>query len=245
MLLQCEIHDGETPGASAGWVRADIRESLLELNEACFALLAEQARATPNLALAACAEQWRTLDAEGRRRAAGCHYLVFDLGFADARRWLEPAAGTTAAGVGAPYFTVAGAASLAQAVAMLGWHLAHCHGTAARLLLGMSAPCVAALTASTLGQVRTRAASHPQWLRPRWLRAPRVWSELLAAAGKDDAAALWRARLRGQTLLAAETREGGGGLRPLPLRAARPRARPGGSQEGRRQVSVFERGTSP
>ncbi|MBS0581330.1 MAG: hypothetical protein JSR36_18900 [Proteobacteria bacterium] len=208
MLLQCEIRDRESGGTPAGWLRADIRESLLELNEACFELLAEQAEAMPETGLAAsCAGDWRLLSADGRRRAAGCPYLVFDLGFADAARWLEPSRGA-AGGLAAPFFTVAGAAPLAQAVAMFGWHLAHCHGTAARLLLGMSASCVTALNHSTLGQIRRAAAIHPHWLRPRWLRAPRIWSELLAAAGTDDAAALWRTRLRGQTLLAAEAREG-------------------------------------
>jgi hypothetical protein len=63
---------------------------------------------------------------------------------------------------------------------------------------------------------------HPEWLRPRWLRQPRVWRELLAAARTDDAPALWRAQLRGQTLLAAETRAC---AEPLRLAPAFPRRR--------------------
>jgi hypothetical protein len=76
-------------------------------------------------------------------------------------------------------------------------------------MLGMPAPCVTLIAQRTLGQMRQLAEAHPEWLRPRWMSQPRVWRELLTAARTDDAPALWRARLRGQTLLAAETRNAG------------------------------------
>jgi hypothetical protein len=208
MLLQCEIQDGDATGgaAAAGWLGANTIESLFELNESCLALFAEQARASAGEAVFGhFGEQWRLLDAAGRRRAAACHYLVFDAGFADPRRWQRPASEPGTA-TGAAFFTVPGTAALAQAVLLFGWHLARCQGTAAQLLLGMPAPCVAVIAQRTLGQMRSFATAHPEWLRPRWLRHPRVWRELLAAARTDDPPALWRAHLRGQTLLAAETR---------------------------------------
>jgi hypothetical protein len=224
MLLQCEIHDGNhgarTGTASA--LRANTLESLFELNESCLALLAEQARLNcGETLLAQFAEQWRLLDAAGRRRAATCHYLMLDAGFADARRWQRPAAEAGAA-TGAAFFTVPGTAALMQAACVFGWHLARCHSSAAQLLLGMPAPCVNLIAQRTLGQIRSVAAAHPEWLRPRWLRHPRVWRELLAAAQSDDPPALWRAQLRGQTLLAAETRAY---AEPLRLAPAFPRRR--------------------
>jgi hypothetical protein len=209
MLLQCEIQDGDATGGAvaASWLRANTIESLFELNESCLALFAEQARAGAGEGvLGQFGEQWRLLDVAGRRRAAACHYLLFDAGFADARRWQRPAASETGAAAGAAFFTVPGTAALAQAVLLFGWHLARCQGTAAQLLLGMPAPCVAVIAQRTLGQMRSFAAAHPEWLRPRWLRHPRVWHDLLVAARTDDPPALWRAHLRGHTLVAAETR---------------------------------------
>ncbi len=208
MLLQCEIQDAEANGetGAAGWLRANTIESLVELNESCLALFAEQSRAGGNAALLGqFAEQWQLLDAAGRRRAASCHYLVFDAGFADPRRWQRPdqhAGGAT----GTAFFTVPGTAALVQAVFLFGWHLARCQSTAAQLLLGMPASCVPLIARCTLGQMRALAAAHPEWLRPRWLRHPRVWRGMLAAARTEDAPLLWRAQLRGQTLLAAEMR---------------------------------------
>lgn len=216
MLLQCEIHDGNASAAAdtASALRAGTLESLFELNESSLAALAEQARTNGSEALLGqFGEQWRLLDAAGRRRAASCHYLLLDAGFADPRRWQRPATAAGAA-TGAAFFTGPGTAALMQAVCVFGWHLARCHGSAAQLLLGMPAPCVQLIAQRTLGQIRSIAAAHPEWLRPRWLRHPRVWRELLAAARADDPPALWRAQLRGQTLLAAETRAW---AQPLPL----------------------------
>ena len=221
MLLQCEIQDGNLR-ADGGALRANTFESLFELNESCLAALAEQARLNCGEALLGqFGEQWRLLDAAGRRRAAACHYLVLDAGFADPHRW-QRAAAEGGAATGAAFFTVPGTAALMQGVCMFGWHLARCHSSAAQLLLGMTAPCVDLMARRTLGQVRSIAAAHPEWLRPRWLRHPRVWGELLAAAHAGDPSALWRAQLRGQTLLAAETRAC---AEPLRLAPAFPRRR--------------------
>ena len=77
--------------------------------------------------------------------------------------------------------------------------------------------------------MRSLAAAHPEWLRPRWLRHPRVWRELLAAARIEDPPALWRAQLRGQTLLAAETRA----CADASLAAASAAGRSGTARQGR------------
>jgi hypothetical protein len=232
MLLQCEIQDAGANGdaSTASWLRANTIESLIELNESCLALFAEQARAAGSAGLLGqFGEQWRLLDSAGRRRAAGCHYLVFDAGFADARRWQRPA-GDPGHPTAAAFFTVPGTAALVQAVLLFGWHLARCQPTSAQLLLGMPTSCVRLIAQRTLGQVRGLAAAHPEWLRPRWLAQPRVWRELLAAARTEDLASLSRAHLRGQTLLAAETRAAAAECaRQQPVLTAPPRSPAGGT----------------
>src|ERR1700682_5004113 len=82
MLLQCETEDpGEGAGLVAGWLHPETLESLVELNELCLALLAEQAaaRTAPaSLLLRQVGELWRVLDAAARRRAAACPYLLVE-----------------------------------------------------------------------------------------------------------------------------------------------------------------------
>jgi hypothetical protein len=214
MVLQCEM---EYAGAEAhdGWLRGATLASLSELNGECLELLAQQARATPASALLVqFARGWSALDAAGRARAAGCLYLLLDAGFADPQHWRTLNAPQVQDADGcryAPFFTVPAAAEVAQAVFTFAWHLARCQCAAARLLLGMPAACVGELARHTLGQVRMLATQQLRCLRPRWSAHPDMWRLFLGAAATEDAAALERARLRGQTLLAAEAR------RPAPL----------------------------
>lgn len=233
MLLQCGS-DHQGGDSVQGWVRSATLASVCELNEECLDLCVQQARALPALPLCSeIAQLWGALDAPARQRAAGCLYLLLDAGFADPARWLAPAASQVGDGPAhdrMSWFTVPAALPLAQAVFTFAWHLARCQANAARLLLGMPAACVQQLAQCTLGQVRTLARRHPEWLRPRWVAQPLMWRELLLAAASGDAAALERARLRGQTLLAAETRLATLGREPYARRPARsplpPRAAP-------------------
>lgn len=211
MLLHCEIDEGgEGPGLA--WLRAGTLESLVELNESCLALLAEQAavRGAPaNPLLRQVGELWRLLDAAARRRAAACPYLLLDAGFADPLRWRPTAAqqvGDAGRAAYTSYFTVPGATEVARLVFTYAWHLARSQGLAARLLLGMPAPCAALIGHYTLRQIQALAESRLEWLKPRWPARVEVWRELLLAAASGETAALERARLRGLTLLAAEVR---------------------------------------
>jgi hypothetical protein len=213
MLLQCET---EAPGEGAslvgGWLHPETLESLLELNELCLALLAEQAaaRTAPaSLLLREVAELWRVLDAAARRRAATCPYLLVDAGFADPLRWRRPAAlgvGDTGQPAYATFFTVPGATEVARLVFTYAWHLARSQSAAARLLLGMSAPCAALIGHCSLRQIHALAETHQAWLKPRWPARVQVWRELLLAAASGEAPVLERARLHGLTLLAADAR---------------------------------------
>src|SRR5205823_6609098 len=139
-------------------------------------------------------------------------------GWGLAERWLHPEtleslvelnrlgvgdAGEAAYGT---FFTVAGATEVARLVFTYAWHLARAHGAAARLLLGMSAPCAALIAHLSLRQIHSLAQTHPHWLRPRWPARVQVWRELLLAAASGEAPMLERARLHGLTLLAADAR---------------------------------------
>jgi hypothetical protein len=213
MLLHCGIQGSDASESALlvpGWLRPETLESLSELNEMTFALLVEQAAERPTHAgglVAAVSNVWRRLDAAARRRAASCPYLLLDAGFADVQRW--GGAGTQVSDVreGPPrYFTVHAALEAARLVFIYAWHVARTQPAAARLLLGMRAPCAAALGQCSLRQAFALADSHAAWLRPRWSARPEVWQELLAAAASGEELALERARLHGLTLLAAESR---------------------------------------
>ncbi len=213
MLLHCERGGGGADAGAAlagGWLRADTFDSLIELNELCLALLADQAavRAGPTSGLLQeLGELWRGLDGAARRRAAACPYLLLDAGFADPLRWrTPPQVGDAAADRYACYFTVPAAAEVARLVFIYAWHLARTQAAAARLLLGMAPPSAMLIGHYTLRQVQALAESHLEWLRPRWPARVEVWRELLLAAASGEASALERARLRGLTLLAAEAR---------------------------------------
>lgn len=214
MLLHCESEtEAGAEGLVAGWLRPETLDSLVELNELCLALLAEQAAArgaSASLLLRQVAELWRVLDAAARRRAAACPYLLLDAGFADPRRWRPapaPQVGDAARGDYAAFFTVPAAAEVARLVFTYAWHLARSQPAAARLLLGMPAPSAALIGHYTLRQVQALAESRQEWLKPRWPARVLVWRELLLAAASGEGAALERVRLRGLTLLAAEARQ--------------------------------------
>jgi hypothetical protein len=228
MLLQCGTDGGpvsEGARLAASWLRPETLETLVELNELCLALLAEQAAvpaAPPLVLLRQVGDLWRTLDGPARRRAAGCPYLLLDAGFADPERWRRAAlpqvgdAGPSAYGA---FFTVPGTVAVGRLLFTYAWHLARTQVAAARLLLGTPPACATLIGSCTLRQMHALAERHPEWLRPRWPGRAQVWRELLLAAGSGEARELERARLHGLTLLAAEAR-----LVPAnrPARAAMP-----------------------
>jgi hypothetical protein len=215
MLLQREIEmgiAGEFASLAATWMHSEAFESLVELNGQCLELLAEQALAREgqgSLLLRQVGEIWRALDADARRRAATCPYLLVDAGFADSSRWRWTDGQHVNDSGAAPYasfFTVPRASSVARQVFIYAWHLARTQNAAARLLLGMPAHCTNLLSACTLPQIHELAEKHPEWLKPRWPARVKVWRELLLAAASGEGVALERARMHGLQLLAAESR---------------------------------------
>jgi hypothetical protein len=215
MLSHCEMGGEERGGAplAASWLRPETLESLLELNEMALMLLSEQAaqcdaeEGVPRLQRVG--ELWRALEPAARRRAAACPYLLLDAGFADPQRWRRVAAsqvGDAARGGYAAFFTVPGVIELHRLVLTYAWHLARTQAAAARLLLGMPAPCAQLIAHCTLRQMHVLAEAHPEWLRPRWPTREELWQQLLAAAAAGEARAIEQAQMRGLTLLAAELR---------------------------------------
>lgn len=186
--------------------------SLVELNEQCLGLLAEQAAAQPthgNLLLRQVGDLWYSLDRAARQRAAACPYLLVDVGLTDPQRWQRFHAPQVNLPPPVPYggfFTVPQAASVAKQVFTFAWHLASKRSVAALLHLGASERCAQLISACTVTQILQLADQHPEWLRPRWPTKVRVWRNLLLAAASGDGVALERTRMQGFQLLAGEIR---------------------------------------
>jgi hypothetical protein len=207
-------HASEEPGSAAralDWLPADALVSLAELNEACLALLAEQAEARGASAcplLRTVRELWGALDGDGRRRAAQVPYLLMDAGFAEPLRWRTspgPQVGDRPA-VYPTFFTVPAAREVARWIFTYAWQLARTEGPSARLLLGLQTPTALLIRQYSARQIQSLGESHPEWLRPRWAARLTFWRELLLTAADGDTPALARARRRGLPLLAADAR---------------------------------------
>lgn len=203
--LDCEIRACEQLGSF---------ETLVELNEQCLDLLAEQAAAQPahgNMLLRQVGDVWRGLDRSARQRAASCPYLLVDVGFTDSSRWRRSTDLNDAAAV--PYggfFTVPRATAVADQVFMYAWYLTQSKALSAQLHLGVSAACAHFISGRTLSQIHDLAKQHPDWMRPRWPTKVRMWRDLLLAAASADGRALERVRMHGLQLLASEVRAAAG-----------------------------------
>jgi hypothetical protein len=205
----------QEPGSAActplDWLPADALLSLAELNEACLALLAEQAEARGAAGcplLRTVGDLWGALDAGGRRRAAQVPYLLLDAGFAEPLRWRAapgPQVGHPAT-VYPTFFTVPAAREVARWIFTYAWQLARTEGPSARLLLGLQTPTALLIRQYTARQIQSLGESHPDWLRPRWAARLTFWRDLLLTAADGDTPALARARRRGVPLLAADAR---------------------------------------
>lgn len=201
------------PLSAQPWLGDDTLKALAALNEQCLGLLVEEAAACdPGCAqplLRDLAQLWPKLEPAALKRAAACPYLLLDAGFADASRWMWAHGHQVLErdrGPATPFFTVPRASAVMRKVLTYGWHLAQSREAAARLLLGMSAPCVKLVGACSLSQLDDLAEKHPAWLQPRWPQRVRIWRELLQAATAGEGPSLQQARLRGLQILAADAR---------------------------------------
>jgi hypothetical protein len=201
----------DSPPASR-WDGA-LLEPLAELNEEV--LEAMLAPPTPGLVAApgSLAWQWRGLAPEARRRAAGCPFLLLDLGLARPGLWSGAGChlDTGALGVADAVPVARLAPGLLNRALLFAWHLARSHRQAARITLGMGPQAAETLAARRLGELEQLALQQPGWLRPRWADRPALWQAWLAAAAFERTPELERLRLWGLQKLAAEVLQGGVG----------------------------------
>jgi hypothetical protein len=149
---------------------------------------------------------WRAMGPEARERAAGCRFLLLDLGLARPELW-QPAAlrgftgATPQAGAQAPPLLDAGLVRRALAYA---WHLVRAHRQPARIALGMAAGAAEALAACSLGELDRLAEQRPPHVRPRWLEHPQFWPAWLQASAQGRRPELERLQFWGLQRLAAD-----------------------------------------
>jgi hypothetical protein len=191
------------------WLADGSMEAVAEINAQCLeflcALADGPARHLPDMFTGQLGA-WRGLSDSARAQLAASPYLLADAGFDDESRWLLPARRLVqdlpAASV-EPVFAGAGAQEFIRAVLVFGWHLARANRQLARVVLGMTPACAARVGALGLRDLDWVAQHHPEWVRPRWERQPRVWRHLLGAAREPDMTLLTQVSLRGLQLLAA------------------------------------------
>jgi hypothetical protein len=184
-------------------------EAVAEINAQCLeylcALAAEPSRRLPDM-FGSHADAWRDLSAAARAQLSSSPYLLVDAGFDDESRWLLTArrmVNDVPPAASEPVFNGPGAEAFIRAVLVLGWHLARANRQLARVVLGMTPACAVRIASLRLLDLDWVVRHHPEWVRPRWERQPRVWRHLLGAAREPETGLLTQVSLRGLQLLAA------------------------------------------
>jgi hypothetical protein len=206
-----EIHDAPDGGGYLAHAVLDrsALDSLRETNAGFLALIGARHAAHPGVGAfgltAAATADVATLDAGGRRAAAGCPYTLFNLRFEDGAFWSGIVRSPGLAGPG----SLGDEATFARTAVFLAWHLAQNSELTAALVLGMTSPVQRAwrrLPLSALDHAASEALPH---LTARWGDHPRFWRQLRSAAAPLDPGRANSVRMLGLQLLAAE---GIGGL---------------------------------
>jgi hypothetical protein len=188
---------------------------LAELNAECLGLLATRAAEHPGglgvslpPLLAALREPWAELSAQAVRRLAAAPFSLFDVGIAEAPRWLELRARAVHDSVlrtEAVFFEAAAARSISRRMLLYGWHLARSRPRAACLVFGCSIVAVESLAACSLAVLEAVAERGAERLKPRWATQLVIWRALLEAASAGADRRLHELLLGGIQRLAAET----------------------------------------
>ena len=150
---------------------------------------------------------WRVLGEPARQRLAHSPFLLVDAAFARPELWAAlPRVGVHE---GLPSSAVPAQRGplptpLLRRVLLFAWHLARANRLAARIALGMSAPCAGLVAACRFADLEALAERRPSWIRPRWDDRPDVWQAWLAAAAEESPRALESLQLWGLQMLAAE-----------------------------------------
>ena len=201
-----EIHDApDGSGYLAHAVLdANALDSIREANAGFLALVAERRADRPGAGVfgltAAAAADIASLDAVGRRAAAGCPYTLFNLRFEDGAFWTAVAREPGGAGSG----SLSDEATFARTAVFLAWHLARSSGLTAALVLGMTAEVHRAWRSLPLSALDRAASAALPHLAARWGDHPLFWPKLLDAAVPPDRGRADAVRMLGLQLLAAE-----------------------------------------
>ena len=194
--------------AGEGW-DPGLQDQIAELNAQLLDALRRCAHRTTvapdSPLLAELAPLWRRLGEPALHAMARCPYLMLDAGFARTDCW-DGAVHESAEPRADGWLAAALEPDLVRRTVMFGWHLARANPYAARLSLGMTAPCtrlIARLRLRDLEQLVERRAGS---CRLRWEGRPVVWRQLLEAAATGSMVQLESLQLRGLQLLAAEFR---------------------------------------
>ena len=154
---------------------------------------------------------WRNMGAEARERAAGCRFLLLDLGLARPELWSTPAAGAARPFALLPAtpssLAAAGPAlepGLLRRALLYAWHLTRAHRQPARVALGMATGADDALAAFSLTELDRLAELRPAHMRPRWLDHGQFWQCWLEASAQGQRSELERLQFWGLQRLAAE-----------------------------------------
>ncbi len=128
------------------------------------------------------------LTVEERRRAARCGVFLADANFVDFSCWREMALGNQSARseLLRPWLPIEASRSLAHCALLVAWHLTRASPSVARVLLGMSAPGVAAYRELGVADLAHIARRHSHWVRPRWSHRLDIWTELIGGLARVD-----------------------------------------------------------
>ena len=190
--------ESQYSAAAGGSWDAAVLEPMAELNAEVLDVLAG--------ATAGLQWQWRALGEAARLRLARCPFLLVDAGFTRLELWGNlPGMGVHEALPVAALLAQRGALAtpLLRRVLLFAWHLARANRLAARIALGMSAPCADIVAACRFSDLESLAERRPAWIRPRWDNRPEIWQAWLAAAAQESPRGLESLQLWGLQMLAA------------------------------------------
>jgi hypothetical protein len=120
-----------------------------------------------------------------RERLVRCGTLLVDLGFSDPARWRQVAqqgrAQTWEGAVGTPepWLLADEAVFVAHSTLLVAWSVLQGARAEAGVLLGTAPETAGIVSTMSVNQLSGVAQRYAQWVRPRWMEQPRVWSDLL------------------------------------------------------------------
>ena len=185
------------PIAPSRWIGGPCLELIHEFNERYLESLARAdrsgcAHALPEF-LRGHRAFWLTTDAQVRRRASRCPFILGDFQFGNSIWWRKAQNGERLdyRDLQAAVFPWIIAMDLARDVLTVAWYTARQDICLATILLGMPAEVAEIVGDFSLHELWRIADQQHLWLRPRCEDRQVFWDRLLSAAARDDGDALY------------------------------------------------------